>query len=121
VGESHSDYLDNLYAFGGLLRSEKRYGEAERVLRKALETQRRVLGDAHPDTASSAFALAEVLAAEGKRDEALENLQFAVDHQLPADARAGLEKDEAFKPLRGSARFEALVAASVKPGAVAKR
>ena len=121
LGESHSDYLDTLYAFGGLLQSEKRYGEAERVLRKALETQRRVLGDAHPDTASSAFALAEVLAEENKRDEAFENLEFAVDHQLPADARAGLEKDEAFKGLRGSARFEALVAASVKPGAVARR
>jgi serine/threonine protein kinase len=110
LGPSHSDYLVNLYAFGTTLQGEKRFPEAERVLRDALEAQRHVLGDAHPDTADSAYTLAEVLAAQGKQQDALNNLQFAVEHGLRSDVRSGLGEDEAFKSMHGNPRFEALLA-----------
>ena len=79
---------------------------------EALEGRRRALGAGHPDTASTAYELACVLALEGKRDEAFANLQFAVQHELTAEKRQGLEKDTDLKSLHGDPRFDSLVASA---------
>jgi hypothetical protein len=97
---------------GTLLKREKRYPEAEATFRQALSGRQRGLGADHPDTASSAYSLASVLALESKRDEAFSNLKFAVEHDLSAEERAGLGKDDDLKALRGDARFEAILTAS---------
>jgi hypothetical protein len=47
---------------------------------------------------------------EGKRDEALSNLEFAFAHQAKSDLRQGVEKDEDLRSLRGDVRFVALAA-----------
>jgi hypothetical protein len=40
------------------------------------------------------------------------NLRFAVEHELPAETRQGLEKLEDLKSLHGDPRFDALLASS---------
>jgi hypothetical protein len=80
-----------------------------------LQGQRQALGADHPYTADTAYDLAGVLAREGKRDEAIASLQFAVDHGLNADDRAGLAGDPDFKSLHGDARFAAIAAKAVPP------
>ena len=69
-------------------------------------------GEGHPDTASTAYDLACALALDGKHDEAFGNLQFALAHELPADTRQGLAKDEDLKALHGDPRFDALITSS---------
>jgi hypothetical protein len=56
-----------------------------------------------------------VLAREGKRDEAIANLQFAVDHRLSADGGAGLPEDPELNSLHGDARFAAIAAKAIPP------
>jgi serine/threonine protein kinase len=112
LGPEHSDTLFIMQDLGNLLKSEKRYPEAERAQRDTLQGRRYALGLGHPDTASTAYDLACVLALEGKRDEAFANLQFAVEHDLPADTRQGLEKDTDLKSLHDDPRFKALVGSS---------
>jgi len=112
LGPDHSDTLQTVQAMGTLLKKEKRYPEAEATLRQALSGRQRGLGADHPDTASSAYLLASVLALEGNRDEAISNLKFAVEHDLSAEERAGLAKDDDLKALRGDTRFEAILATS---------
>lgn len=112
LGPDHSDTLVTLYSLGDLLKKEKRYSEAEKAYRETLEGRRRALGTGHPDTAATAYDLACVLARGGKRDEALSNLRFAVEHELPAETRQGLEEDEDLKSLHGDPRFDALLASS---------
>jgi eukaryotic-like serine/threonine-protein kinase len=112
LGPEHSDTLVTLSSLGDILKKEKRYSEAEKPYRETLEGRRRALGDGHPDTAATAYDLACVLALGGKRDEALSNLRFAAEHELPAETRQGLEKDEDLKSLHGDPRFDALIASS---------
>jgi serine/threonine protein kinase len=112
LGPNHSDTLATISSLGELLKKEKRYAESERAYREALESLRRALGTGHPDTAGAAYDLACVLALDGKRDEAFANLKFALAHELSADARQGLEKDDDLKSLRGDPRFEEMVASS---------
>ena len=121
LGPDHSDTLTTLQGLGELLADEKRYAEAEKTDRETLETRRRILGDAHQDTALSAYELAEVLAVQGKSEDALNNLQFALEHDLRSDVRSDLGKDEAYKSIHGNPRFEALLAASNVQGATAKK
>jgi serine/threonine protein kinase/tetratricopeptide (TPR) repeat protein len=118
LGPDHSDTLFIMQDLGDLLKKEKRYSEAEKAQRDTLEGRRRALGPGHPDTASTAYDLACVLALEGKRDEAFANLRFAVEHELPAETRQGLEKDADLKSLHGDPRFASLVT-SVRQGAAA--
>ena len=112
LGPDHSDTLQTVQAMGTLLKKEKRYPEAEATLRQVFTERQRALGADHPDTATSAYTLASVLALEGKRDDAISNLKFAVEHDLSAEERAGLALDDDLKALRGDARFEAILAAS---------
>jgi hypothetical protein len=51
------------------------------------------LGAGHPHTAYAAHALACVLALESKRNEAVSNLRYAVDHALLAETRHCLDAD----------------------------
>ncbi len=97
LGPKHSDTLITLEALGDLLKSENRYSEAEKVDRDTLEGRREVLGGDHVVTASSAYKLACVLALEGKKEEALSNLQFAVEHALSKLSRLELGKETGFK------------------------
>lgn len=114
LGPDHSDTIVTLEVLGEVLRNEKRYPESEKTYQQVFETRRRVLGVDHPDTALAAFSLAEVQALQNKRDEALTNLTFAIDHQLGPDYRQSLEKDESLNSLRGEQRFTALMAKSQK-------
>jgi len=101
------------------LTAEVTLAEAELVLRAGLEGFRRVLGDAHPKTVSTYYVLAEVLAQEGKREEALRNLQSAMQHKLPPDLQGDLQKQPAFRSLHVDPAFEALAAVSRKRSAPA--
>jgi eukaryotic-like serine/threonine-protein kinase len=112
LGPDHSDTLATISSLGELLKKEKRYAESEGAYREALNSLRRALGTGHPDTAGAAYDLACVLALEGKRDAAFDNLQFAVEHELSAEARQGLEKDDDLKSLHGDPRFDALLVSS---------
>jgi eukaryotic-like serine/threonine-protein kinase len=110
LGPEHSDTLVTLESLGDILKREKRYPEAEKTYQETVAARRRVLGDEHPDTAVAAYELAAVQALEGKRDEALSNLEFAFAHQAKSDLRQGVEKDEDLLSLRGDVRFVALAA-----------
>jgi eukaryotic-like serine/threonine-protein kinase len=121
LGAEHSDTLFTLGDLGDILKKEKRYSEAERVFRETLEGRRHALGAEHPDAVYSVYSLACVLALEGKRDEAFSNLRFAVDHELPAETRLGLEKDTDLKSLHADPRFDALVASSRQRAAAVQK
>jgi serine/threonine protein kinase/Tfp pilus assembly protein PilF len=112
LGPEHSDTLSSLDILGLTLKYEQRYAESERVYRETLERLRRALGAEHPDVASAAYDLACVLALEGKRDEALSNLETSVEHALNKEKRQSLERDGDFESLHGDPRFQALAASS---------
>jgi eukaryotic-like serine/threonine-protein kinase len=112
LGPDHSDTLSSQDTLAETLKFQHRYAEAEKVYRENLEARRRVLGMGHPDVATSAFDFAEVLALDGKRDEALSQLKFALEHALGSEQRERVEKDEDLKSLHGDPRFEALLASS---------
>jgi thioredoxin-like negative regulator of GroEL len=106
---------------GTLLKKEKRYPEAEATFRQALAERQRSLGADHPDTASSAYSLASVLALEGKRDDAISRLKFAVEHDLSAEERSGLATDADLNALRGDPRLDAILATSSQKAALASK
>jgi non-specific serine/threonine protein kinase/serine/threonine-protein kinase len=110
LGPDHSDTLVTMESLGDILKNEKRYPEAEKMYQETLSARRRVLSDDHPDTAAAAYELAAVEALEGKRDEALTNLEFAFAHPMKPDLRQGVEKDADLRSLRGDTRFTAVVA-----------
>ncbi len=117
LGPDHSDTLFSAEGLGDVLRHEKRYAEAAKMYRDTLERRQRVLGADHPDTAASAYDLAGALALEGKRDEAILNLKFAVEHKLSSEERDDLEKNTDLKSLHQDPRFDALLASSRRRGA----
>ena len=121
LGPEHFDTLASLDILGQTLKFEKRYGEAEKVYRETLEGRRRALGVGHPDVASTAYDSACALALDGKRDEALSNLQFAVEHALSSEQRQSLEEDADLKSLHGDPRFDALVALSRQRAAAVQK
>jgi len=110
LGPDHTDTLVTMESLGDILKREKRYPEAEKTYQETLAARRRVLGDQHPGTAGAAYEVAAVQALEGKRDEALANLEFAFAHPTQPDLQRGVEKDEDLRSLHGDARFAAVVA-----------
>ena len=68
-------------------------------LRETLEIQRCVLGPKHPDTASTAYDLADALAHSGRSDEAISVLREAIDHGLDPAADLAISKDPDLKSL----------------------
>src|SRR5579871_31465 len=114
LGPEHVDTLVTLEVLAEILRNEKHYPEAEKTYQEVFDDRRRTLGEDHSGTALAAFSLSEVQALEGKKNDALSNLEFAVSHDLLADFRADLEKDDSFTSLRGDPRFAAALAKSQK-------
>lgn len=83
--------------------------DAVRLFRQILEIEARVMKPDQPEMAATKYDLATVLVRNGQFDEAFSLLNQAVDHGLPPRMDLDLEKDEWFNPLRGDARFTALV------------
>ena len=110
LGPQYYDTLITMDNLGELLKTEKQYSEAEKTYREELEGWRKAVGPSHPDTALAAYSLACDLALEGKQEQALENLKFALEHALPAGERHGWETDPDLTSLHGDPRFAALVA-----------
>ncbi len=121
LGKEHPDTLRTMANLVLVLASEHRYDEAEAMDRGALAIQRRVLGPQHPDTAASIYNLGCVMAQRGNKDEALSLLRQAVDNGLPPQTDVNMDKDSALAPLRGDARFEALVAHANEVAAAAQK
>ena len=64
---------------GVLLESQGKLDEAEPFFREAIEAQRRVLGDDHPDTLSAIFNMGALLQSQGKPAEAEPLLREALE------------------------------------------
>jgi eukaryotic-like serine/threonine-protein kinase len=109
LGADHYDTLFALEGLGDALKGEKRYAEAEAAYREALDRRRRALGADHPDPVGSAYALASVLTLEGKRDQAIAQLQYVAPRQSAAEIE-DLAKDSDFAQLHKDPRFDALLA-----------
>jgi len=92
------------------LHKEGHLVEAERLQKEVLQVRHRILRAGHPDIALAAYALAGMEALEGRRDEALNLLHDALDHNLPPQETLEMETEPDFKPLHGDPRFDALVA-----------
>jgi CHAT domain-containing protein len=82
-----------------LYQSQGRYGEAEPLYRRALETQERVLGKEHPDTLTSLGNLAVLLVRREKPEEALRvlrtldnRLAFWLDAELASTEGAAIRR-----------------------------
>jgi len=69
-GEEHRDTLRADRILAGLLRHESRFAEAEILLRKTADTQRRVLGEENPETLITQTELALALWGPGRYEEA---------------------------------------------------
>ena len=117
LGAEHPSTLNSLDSLGNVLKKEKRYAESEKDYRDVFDSRKRVLGVDTPDTAYSAYGLACVLALEGKTNEALTNLQFAVDHALNPALRKGLGDDADLKSLHADPRFTQIVNQAQQPAA----
>jgi non-specific serine/threonine protein kinase/serine/threonine-protein kinase len=110
LGPEQSDTLLAIRELGDLLKAEKRYPEAEKTYREVIAGRTRVLGPEHPRTIDAVFELACTLALEGKRDEALANLQLAADRNFTPEILKELDTTSDFESLKGNLRFEVLLA-----------
>ena len=110
LGPEHPVTLMSMHNLGDILFEEGRYTEAQKTMLDTLNISRRVLGPENPDTAASIYSLGSIALGMGKRDEALADLQQAVDHGLPPNMDLGIATDPDLKPLQGDVRFAALVA-----------
>ncbi|HEY6764017.1 MAG TPA: tetratricopeptide repeat protein [Candidatus Sulfotelmatobacter sp.] len=106
---------------GSVLIEEKRYSEAEQVLREALAGLRRVLGPSHEVTATAAHNLARVLAWGGKRDEAFVYLRAFTESVDSVDDIQKVEKDDSLQSVHEDPRFNALLAAARQRIAAAQK
>jgi DNA-binding SARP family transcriptional activator len=91
---------------------ERRYSEAEKVLREALAGLRRVLGPSHEVTQTATRNLAGVLALERKRDDAFVNLGTYAEGLSSVDEIEAVERDDKLQSLHGDPRFDALLSAT---------
>jgi eukaryotic-like serine/threonine-protein kinase len=109
LGPAQPDTLATLNALGNLRMMENRLPEGEQAFREMLENSRKALGDDHFLTAAAAFDLANAQVQDGKREEAIVNLQFAVNHAISDHARASILSDD-FKALHNDPRWDAIAA-----------
>jgi len=110
LGPEHPDTLVTLDGFGNILTQERRYSQAEAVHRECLALRLKVFTAHHPDSARSECLLAQVLALEGKRDEAFTHLGLCMDDgPRPTEVEAFLS-DDSLKSLRSDPRFSPLAA-----------
>ncbi len=80
LGPNHPETQYAIANLANILSAQKRYREAEALYREALQGEIRVLGDNHPEIAFAWYNLATVEAVQGKRNDALADLQKAIDH-----------------------------------------
>jgi tetratricopeptide (TPR) repeat protein len=83
---------------------EGKYATAQSLFQKALDIERRLLGDEHPDTATAYLNLATVVDAQGKYAEArmLAEKALAIDRRLFTDEHPQRFKDLSQKRERAS-------------------
>lgn len=74
-----------------LLHDQGKYGEAELLLRGALDGLRGALGPAHPNTLAAQHNLADLLKTQGKLDEAEPLFRDAADGRMRALGEAHLD------------------------------
>jgi tetratricopeptide (TPR) repeat protein len=110
LGKEHSDTLVSTGDLGQVLSQEGHYAEAERILKKTYDTFQRLFGLDHEDTAQTAYNLAALYAAEGRKAEALVLLASAIDHGLPSHSDLELDSDPMLKSLKGDPAFEVVLA-----------
>lgn len=84
--------------------------EALKLYRETLDLEQKLLGPEQPETAETRYSLACILARHGQMDEAVSNLQYAIDHGLEPRMDLQIEGDSLLTSLRGDPRFAALVA-----------
>jgi serine/threonine protein kinase/tetratricopeptide (TPR) repeat protein len=88
--------------------AQRRYDEADRVFREMLANARRALGENDALSNQSRYNIACIAALRGRREDAIQALQDAVDHGfLDHDTIAN---DDDLKSLHDHPRFDALVA-----------
>jgi len=80
LGPNHPETQYAIANLANILSAQKRHREAEALYREALQGEIRVLGDNHPEIAFAWYNLATVEAVQGKRNDALGDLQKAIDH-----------------------------------------
>lgn len=81
---------------------------------ETLDLEQRVLGPGRPETAVTRYSLACILARRAQRDEAISDLQYAIDHGLQPRMDLQIEKGPFLSSLHGDRRFAALVAHAKK-------
>ncbi|HEY6414018.1 MAG TPA: serine/threonine-protein kinase [Edaphobacter sp.] len=105
LGPEHGKTLYTLEYLAIDLTHEGRYGDAEKLFREAIQTAGKTDQPYKLSVAWLNFACGAVVA--GRRDEALQYLDHAVDHGYgPPESIAG---DPALKSLHSDPRFDALV------------
>lgn len=88
---------------------EKHYADAEKSHREVLDAWRHKFGESHPQTIRITYLLAGDQALDGKRDDAIHNLEFAFAHQIDPDLVKMFESDPDLQSLHDDPRFAALV------------
>jgi non-specific serine/threonine protein kinase/serine/threonine-protein kinase len=122
-----TDGAENLSTIHGMLnlgdfqRDEHHDADAEASFRRALDLEARVMGPSQPETASTKYDLATVLARNGRKDEALSLLRDTVDHGLAPRIAMDMEKDPLLDPLHGDPRFATLISRVKEHGTGQKR
>jgi eukaryotic-like serine/threonine-protein kinase len=114
LGPAHPDTLLSTVQLAVIYRLEEKYPEAERLTRAALASQRKVLGEAHTNCASSEYNLALIAAAQGRREDALTQLQTTLSHQFGPDVSRDLASNPLWKPFQSDPRFVAIVAPAMQ-------
>jgi hypothetical protein len=76
--------------------------------------EQRILGPEQPETAVTRYSLACIQTRRGLKDEALTNLEYAIDHGLQPRMDLQIEKDPFLNSLHGDPRFAVLVAHAKK-------
>jgi eukaryotic-like serine/threonine-protein kinase len=107
MGRDHYKTLTALNGLGWANMEQHHYEEAERNLQEAHSTQIRVLGENHPLTTSTMINLADLATLRGRREEALADIAWAIDHGYGRYDE--MANDENLKSLYGDPRFNALL------------
>ncbi len=107
-GPDHPETQFAIANLAGILLTEKRYQEAERMYRDALEGEIRILGENHPEIRYAWYNLATVEAAQGKRADALADLQKAIDHGYNDPVELAQEKS--WDDFRNDAGYKTAIA-----------
>jgi eukaryotic-like serine/threonine-protein kinase len=109
-GRENLGTISSMIDMADIERDMGRDEEALKLYAETLDLEQRVLGPEQPETAVTRYSLACILARRGQMDEAVSNLQYAIDHGLQPRMDLQIEKDPLLSSLHGDPRFAALVA-----------